>query len=160
MNRIDGTVTDTKEREERWRGYVERMKSGDSEALANLYDETSSQLYGLALRLLRNPLDAEEAVLDVYQQVWRSVHSFKSTRGTVWAWLIVLTRSRAIDRLRSGNSRRSWEMPMTPGVEIHDGARSPEHERVLDEQRTLVRAAGCRECVKCSCRRPGSGGNI
>ena len=70
--------------EERWRAHLEGIGAGNSEALARLYDETSSILYGLALRVLNDPSDAEEVVLDVYQQVWKSTHSFDPTRGTVW----------------------------------------------------------------------------
>src|SRR5436305_13500202 len=75
------------EKEERWRSYLEEIQAGNSESLAQLYDETSSLLYGLALRILNDRSDAEEVVLDVYQKVWRTTHTFDASRGTVWGWL-------------------------------------------------------------------------
>jgi RNA polymerase sigma-70 factor (ECF subfamily) len=129
------------EKEERWRGYLDRIRAGNSEALAQLYDETSSLLYGLALRVLNDPSDAEEVVLDVYQQVWRSTHTFDPKRGTVWGWLTVLTRSRSIDRLRSMGSRRARELPIEEGFETRSTTPLPEVESIFAEERKLVRVA-------------------
>jgi RNA polymerase sigma-70 factor (ECF subfamily) len=129
------------EKEERWRGYLDGIRGGNSEALAKLYDETSSVLYGLALRVLSDPADAEEVVLDVYQQVWKSPHTFDPGRGTVWGWLTVMTRSRAIDRLRSMGSRRARELPIEDGFETPSRSPAPEVESIFAEERKLVRRA-------------------
>ena len=129
------------EKEERWRGYLDGIQAGNSEALAKLYDETSSFLYGLALRVLNDPSDAEEIVLDVYQQVWRSTHRFDAGRGTVWGWLTLITRSRAIDRVRSMGSRRARELPMEDGFETRSTLPAPEVESIFAEERKLVRSA-------------------
>lgn len=69
-------------------------------ALARLYDATVSRVYGLALRIARTPEAAEEVVSDVYMQVWREASRFDATRGSVIAWLMTISRSRAIDSLR------------------------------------------------------------
>jgi len=129
------------EKEERWRGYLDGIRAGNPDSLAKLYDETSSLLYGLALRVLNDAPDAEEVVLDVYQQVWRSTHTFDPGRGTVWGWLTVLTRSRAIDRLRSMGSRRAREFPLEAGFETRSSAPAPEVESIFAEERKLVRRA-------------------
>jgi len=131
----------TPEKELRWRLYLDRVRGGSSEALAQLYDETSSLLYGLALRILTDPADAEEVVLDVYQQVWKSPQNFDSSRGTVWGWLTILTRSRAIDRLRTRAPRRARELPIEAGCETHDRAPVPEAETIFAEERKLIRQA-------------------
>src|SRR5271157_1456449 len=82
------------EKDERWRGHLAGIRQGNTQALAQLYDETSNLLYGLAFRVLSDTADAEEVILDVYQQVWKSTHTFDPGRGTVWSWLALLTRSR------------------------------------------------------------------
>ena len=97
------------DRELLWREYLDRISMGDSQSLAALYDESSAYLFGLALRFLNDSSDAEEVLMDVYQQVWRKASGFDPARGTVWGWLIMLTRSRALDLLRSSASRRSFE---------------------------------------------------
>ncbi len=77
------------------------MADGDHEGLAALYDLFGARLYSLALRMLRDTSDAEEVVQDVFAQAWRTAARYDSGRGTVPAWLLVMTRSRALDRLRS-----------------------------------------------------------
>jgi len=97
------------EREPRWRGYLQNIRQGDEQSLTRLYNELSPTLYGLALRIVRNPADAEEVLLEVFEQVWRKASTFDPARGTVWGWLILLTRSRSADRLRHDNGRRRHE---------------------------------------------------
>ena len=101
--------------ESRWRVYVDDMRAGETEALAQFYDETSSAIFGLALRVLNNRADAEEIVIDVYQQLWSSRHTFDPDRGSVWGWITTLTHSRAIDRLRSMGTCHGYESPLEPG---------------------------------------------
>ena len=100
-------------------GLIQRIARGEQDALAKVYDETSSLVYSLALRILRSPLDAEEVVTDVFSQVWRTAAAFDARRGNVTTWLVTIARSRALDRLRSRNIRSQREEPLTqdvPGV--------------------------------------------
>ena len=121
--------------------YVRRTAQGEEEALAILYDETNRLVYGLALRILGEPADAEEVTLDVYTQVWRNARGFDPQRGNVTAWLVMLTRSRAIDRLRSGAGRKEREEPLEWLPDLPASAESPEQASVSSQQRRWVRAA-------------------
>lgn len=94
-------VGSEKIRHERWCEYLDATARGQSQALAALYDESSSLVFSVAKRILHNTADAEEITLDVYVYIWRSGASFDSSRASVATWLVMLTRSRAIDRLRS-----------------------------------------------------------
>jgi RNA polymerase sigma-70 factor (ECF subfamily) len=96
-------------REEALATLVQQTASGDADALALLYDQTSSTVYGLAIRILSDTADAEEITVDVFRHVWQVAGSWTASRGTVLAWLIMLTRSRCLDRLRSHESRRRAE---------------------------------------------------
>ena len=127
--------------EERWRLCLEGIRAGQGESLALLYDETSSLLFGLALRVLSDPADAEEIVSDVYQQVWRTAQGFDPPRGSVLAWLTMLTRSRAIDRLRSAGSRRSKETSFDANIDFPSSAPAPESQSIFAQERKLVRQA-------------------
>ena len=69
--------------------------------MAELYDASSARVFGLAVRILGDRNAAEDAVVEVYAQAWRDASSFDGQRGNVRAWLLTLTRSRAIDILRS-----------------------------------------------------------
>ena len=85
---------------------VEGMAAGNTEALRKLSQRYGRTLLLVAERILRNEADAEEVATDVLWQAWRQASIFDSARGYVNGWLMVLARSRAIDRLRAGNARR------------------------------------------------------
>jgi RNA polymerase sigma-70 factor (ECF subfamily) len=105
---------------------VRRMRDHDAEALAELYDRTASLVYGLALRVLRVPEDAEEVTTDVYSHAWRSASRYDPARATVQGWLVMLTRSRAIDRLRARRVRVD-----TAGLDL-EGVDPPSRELAPD----------------------------
>ena len=74
---------------------------GDTGAFETLYDGHASRVYGLALHMLRNRQDAEEIAGDVFLTAWRRADSFDVHQGTLVGWLLMMTRRRAIDRLRA-----------------------------------------------------------
>jgi RNA polymerase sigma-70 factor (ECF subfamily) len=74
---------------------------GDQQAFSQLYDHSSTLLYTLAFRILGSREEADELLQDVYLEVWRKVARYDVGRGSPIAWLITLTRSRAIDRVRA-----------------------------------------------------------
>mgnify|MGYP001470728279 CR=1 FL=1 len=90
-----------------------RIRFGDADALGSLYDLALGRVYGLALRVLRQPQDAEEVVSDVFLQVWDQAVSYCPQRGSVMAWLQTLAWSRAVDRLRRLRRQR-LETPLHP----------------------------------------------
>lgn len=79
---------------------IGRMGDGDEAALGSLYDRTVRRVYGLALRITRNPQVAEEVAEEVFWQAWRQALRFDAARGNPMAWLMTMTRSRALDALR------------------------------------------------------------
>jgi RNA polymerase sigma-70 factor (ECF subfamily) len=96
------------------RSCMERLRAGDTKALAELYDRHAPMLYGLALRIVGRAADAEEVLQDTWVHAWKRAETWEPGRGTVTAWLLTLTRSRAIDRIRSVASRRRAEAAAPP----------------------------------------------
>jgi RNA polymerase sigma-70 factor (ECF subfamily) len=82
-----------------------RVVKGDQQAFSQLYNHSSTLLFTLAVRILGNHEEAAELLQDVYLEVWRKVSRYDVGRGTPIAWLVTLTKSRAIDRLRARASR-------------------------------------------------------
>jgi RNA polymerase sigma-70 factor (ECF subfamily) len=82
-----------------------RVVKGDQQAFSQLYDHSSTLLFTLAVRILGNHEEAAELLQDVYLEVWRKVSHYDVGRGTPMAWLVTLTKSRAIDRLRAKTTR-------------------------------------------------------
>jgi len=77
------------------------VAAGDSAALADLYRRTSAKLYGICLRILGSEAEAEEALQEAFVTVWRRASSFDLSKASPITWLSVLTRNKAIDRLRA-----------------------------------------------------------
>jgi RNA polymerase sigma-70 factor (ECF subfamily) len=115
---------------------------GDRSALAALYEATSPQVFGLALRILRDRASAEEVLLDVYVQIWQTATTYRKERGPPWAWMLLMTRSRAIDRLRSKASREmAHAQPIDTLRFSADSAPGPEENSETAKRRRLVSAA-------------------
>lgn len=97
---------------------LERVQAGDEQALAEMYDRFTPMLYPVALRILRRAADAEDAVQDVWMQVWRRSTTYDSKRGAVAAWLLTVVRTRALDRYRSLASRTRAEGRVDPQDQV------------------------------------------
>lgn len=82
-----------------------RLRRHDEEALAQIYDRHAGATYGLAVRMLTDRSSAEEVVQDAFLSLWRLSSSYLTDRGSVRNWLLVMVRSRAIDRLRPMSAR-------------------------------------------------------
>lgn len=81
-------------------GLISAIRSGDENAMAQLYDRYSPIVYSVALRVLGDTAAAEDILQEVFMQLWRNPGLFDSTRGNLGAWLAVITRNRSIDALR------------------------------------------------------------
>ncbi|MBI4783420.1 MAG: sigma-70 family RNA polymerase sigma factor [Oscillatoriophycideae cyanobacterium NC_groundwater_1537_Pr4_S-0.65um_50_18] len=76
------------------------LKSGHAEALGVLYDRHAGLVYGIALKVLGSPQEAEDLTQDIFLNLAHS-SSYQPHRGSLRTFLAILTRSRAIDRVRS-----------------------------------------------------------
>lgn len=81
------------------------VAQGDRDAFATLYDLYAARVYGMALRVLGRETEAETVVSDVFLSLWENPHRFDASRGPLRTYLLVLARSRSIDRLRAGATR-------------------------------------------------------
>ena len=79
--------------------------SGDERALGELYDRYGGMAYSLAAAIVGEHADAEEVVADAFAQIWRSAAGFDPARGSVAAWIATITRTRALDLVRSRKRR-------------------------------------------------------
>ena len=120
-------------------GLVKRMAQGAQDALAELYDETSAMVNGLLLRILQDPHDAEEVLLDVYMKAWKYAGSYSEKRGSVQAWLLIMARNAAIDRIRQRRAEAqnlSLNFDSLPEPPAQDA--NPEEHSVMHQRRERV----------------------
>jgi RNA polymerase sigma-70 factor (ECF subfamily) len=127
---------------------------GNRSAFAALYHSTSSRLFGICLRVLAQRAEAEDALQDVYTAVWRKAAQFDATKASATAWLAMIARNKAIDRLRALPSQGRASLELADDIE--DPSASPvqavqtaadraqlEHclQRLEPKRRSLIRAA-------------------
>jgi RNA polymerase sigma-70 factor (ECF subfamily) len=127
--------------EERLGTLIQAIARGDAQALATLYDATSALVYGLALRIVRDPSAAEDVVIEVYMQVQRLAPAYEPARGTPSGWLLTLTRSRAIDRFRVESLRQQREAPLEIATSVPALTPDPEAASTATELQRAVRTA-------------------
>ena len=112
---------------------------GNEQALALLYDRYRSILFGLLLRIIHNRAEAEDVLQEVFLQVWQRAGNFDEARGKPFTWLITLTRSRAIDRIRALGSRERTAQQATR--ETEDVIFDAEQNAILAQRGAVVRNA-------------------
>ncbi len=74
-----------------------RVGGGDRSSFATLYRQTAPHLYGLALRITRNPAQAEDVVQDAFVAIWKNASRYDTARGLPMAWMGTIVRNRALD---------------------------------------------------------------
>ena len=83
---------------------LKRSARGDEQAFARLYDATARRAYGLAVRVVRDPAQAEEVTQEAYLEVWRTASRFDPDRGSAVSWLLTIAHRKAVDRVRSAEA--------------------------------------------------------
>lgn len=128
---------------------------GNRAAFAQLYQGTANRLFGICLRVLAQRAEAEDALQDVYTSVWRKASQFDPAKASASAWLAMIARNKAIDRLRSmpfQQARASLELAndvvdpgATPAQAVQTATDRAQLEQCLErlepKRRSLIRSA-------------------
>ncbi len=132
---------------------LRRVARGDRDAFAMLYDLTSSRVFGLVVRVLRDAGYSEETTQEIYLEVWRTASEYDPARGSALAWLTTMAQRRAVDRVRAeqaGSNRESRYGAAnveTSGDLVADSAiAADERRRVTECLQALTDAQ--RQCIE------------
>jgi RNA polymerase sigma-70 factor (ECF subfamily) len=106
-----------------WARLIAGIAERDQASLSELYRLTVAKLVGMARRILKDPADVEEVVCDSYLHAWHTAAQYEPARGSVLAWLMIICRNRAIDRLRNNGAGMRGaacgaEPAAQPGIEV------------------------------------------
>lgn len=82
-------------------GYLRAMARGEHGALAGCYDQIGPVVFSLAVRMMRDRAAAEDVTQDIFVQVWKQAERYDASRGTAEGWIMMIARTRILDRLRS-----------------------------------------------------------
>jgi RNA polymerase sigma-70 factor (ECF subfamily) len=80
---------------------LQRVGQGDDGAFAALYDQLAPRVFGLVLRVVVDPAQAEEVVQEALLEVWRTAARYQPDRGSAAGWVLTIAHRRAVDRVRA-----------------------------------------------------------
>jgi RNA polymerase sigma-70 factor, ECF subfamily len=130
---------------------VMMLQSKDERGFSILYDNYSSALYGVILKIVRTEEIAADVLQDAFVKIWKNIEGYNRTKGTLFTWMLNVARNTAIDKIRSQdfqNSQRNQDLDST--VEVIDNQTSsqfdmdaiglkkvvenlrPEHRQIVD----------------------------
>lgn len=118
---------------------LQAIVARDEAALAELYDRYRVILFGLLMRILSNREEAEDVLQEVFLQVWRRAADFDANRGRPFTWLVTMTRSRGIDRLRTLAARE--RVAIAGARDESEAVSDAASDAFRSEQRGLVTSA-------------------
>ncbi|MDX2111016.1 MAG: sigma-70 family RNA polymerase sigma factor [Verrucomicrobiota bacterium] len=81
--------------------FIRRVAARDEQALAELYRRYSGVIYSFAVKMLHDTPEAEEVLQDTFLKAWKLADKYQPERGTVFTWLVTMSRSQCLDRLRA-----------------------------------------------------------
>jgi RNA polymerase sigma-70 factor (ECF subfamily) len=113
---------------------------GDEAAMATFYDLTCAKVFGLARLILNDEALAEEVVLDTFWQVWQQAERYRADKASPLTWLLMMTRSRSIDQLRTLRKTANDCDIETVEQELIDDAQGPEDHAIEAERSQHIRA--------------------
>ena len=116
---------------------ISRVALGDRAAFDVLYRHTSAKLFGVVLRLLRDPGEAEDAIQEIYVRVWQRADRYAAAQASPMSWLIAIARNHAIDRLRA---RKALHGDIGEAEAVADPAPTPEASAIAGSERARIDA--------------------
>lgn len=113
-----------------------RFKLGDEQAITDLYDRYSQLIYSVAHQVLRDPGTSEDVLQEVFLQLWRVPDAFEPSKGSLATWLTVVSRRRAIDRLRKRKAEIDIDGVIVPtnATQLADAV----HNQITDKVGALL----------------------
>lgn len=116
---------------------LQRVRQGDSSAMAEVFDRYSRAVYSVALRILKDTGHAKDVMQEIFFQLWRNSESFVPGRGSLAAWLIVVARNRSIDLLRRRKPTDSVEDVVLPSS--FNLASQAEHNALIEKVQKVLK---------------------
>lgn len=119
---------------------LRRCAKGDQDAFARVYDLVSPKVYGLILRVLRDPAQSEEVAQECFLEIWRNASRYDPARGSASAWIMTIAHRRAVDRVRASeaDTRRDRDYGVATQPVHHDETSETAEARI---EARRVRAA-------------------
>ncbi len=96
-------------------GLITQVARGNHAAFEAVYDQLAGPVYGVVLKVLRDPAQSEEVAQEAMLDVWRTASRFDAARGSAVAWVMTIAHRRAVDRVRTENASAAREQKLATG---------------------------------------------
>jgi RNA polymerase sigma-70 factor (ECF subfamily) len=116
-------------------GLIARVALRERQAFRVLYNRTSSKLFGVCLRILKNRSEAEEALQEVYVKVWHRADSYVRSGYSPISWLVAVARNHCLDMLRA---RKPLSEDIEQALDVADAGATPEEAAVQGGERARI----------------------
>jgi len=121
---------------------LRRAGRADEGAFARLYDATKTRVFGLALRVVRDPAQAEEVTQEAFLEIWRNAGRYDPDRGSPLAWMLTITHRKAVDRVRSAEASTRRD------TTYHHGNQPIDHDTTAEAVQASLEARRVRGALK------------
>ena len=121
---------------------INRIAEGDDSSFDMLYERLSGPLYGMAYRMMNDTKEAEDVLQEAFTYIWRKAATYDPNRSSPFAWAVMITRNKAIDRLRVRQRLEKLREKVTSEEAFYeDKDVTSANEPTLRERGALVRSA-------------------
>jgi RNA polymerase sigma-70 factor (ECF subfamily) len=120
---------------------LQRSARGDRDAFASLYDAAAARVHCLALRVVRDPAQAEEVTQEAFLEIWRTASRYDADRGSAVSWLLTIAHRKAVDRVRSAEASSRREST------YHHRNQSVDHDTTADAATASLEARRVRTAL-------------
>ncbi|MFJ5707949.1 ECF RNA polymerase sigma factor SigK [Streptomyces sp. NPDC093105] len=121
---------------------MEQVALGDKNAFSALYDALAPMVFGIVLRIVRDPAQSEEVAQEVMIDLWRQAARYRSDAGSVSAWAATIAHRRAVDRVRSAQAATDREHAQA--ARDHHTA----YDDVAEQVETRLESEQVRRCLR------------
>jgi RNA polymerase sigma-70 factor, ECF subfamily len=130
---------------------VSLLQSKDERGFSILYDNYSSALYGVILKIVRSEEIAADVMQDAFVKIWKNIEGYNRSKGTLFTWILNVARNTAIDKIRSQefqNSQKNQDLETSINFIDNQGSSQfdvdaigirkvvenlrPEHQQMID----------------------------
>lgn len=115
---------------------------GDETAFAQLYDATAARAFGLAVRVVRDPAQAEEVAQEAFLEIWRTASRFDAAKGSAVSWILTLVHRKAVDRVRSAEASTRRD------TSYHQNNQGVEHDSTAEAAHASMEARRVRQAME------------
>lgn len=121
--------------------FLRRSGRGDEAAFAQLYDATSARAYGMAVRVIRDPSQAEEVTQEAFLEIWKTASRFDADKGSAVSWVLTIVHRKAVDRVRSAQASTRRD------TTYHQGSQGVEHDSTAEAAHASMESRRVRQAM-------------